>query len=180
MWVKWSKVLIKCYFICEAKKKLTVLSGFTWFLIVLGKIEDGGQDGDHIWWCHSLPAAPSPIKYTSFCREDQKLSTEGKIVSKCWNIKNSRVSRTVGVWFCVNVRGLIIELLGKLNTKRTNRPYVLRHRNTHFLPKGVNVYCQVKTIFINSWHYCYMFKNLTNFEKKKRKISLNNIGCEQT
>ena len=26
------------------------------------------------------PAAPSPIKYTSSCREDQRLSTEGKII----------------------------------------------------------------------------------------------------
>ena len=82
MWVKWRKVIIKCYLICEARK-MTVLSGFTWFLIVLGKI----QDGDHIWWCHSLPAGPSPIKYTSFCWEDQKFCSEDKIVSKCWNIK---------------------------------------------------------------------------------------------
>ena len=32
------------------------------------------------------PAAPPPIKYTSSCKEDQRLSTEGKIVSKYCNI----------------------------------------------------------------------------------------------
>ena len=80
-----------------SKKKLTFLSGFTWFLIVLGKIQDDGQDGDHIWWCHSLPAVPSPIKYTSFCREDQKLSTEGKIVSKYWNKKLTGVENGGGM-----------------------------------------------------------------------------------
>ena len=151
------------------KQKKPVLSGFTWFLIVLGKIQDGSQDGDHIWWYHSLPAAPPPIEHTSFCWEDQKLSTEGKIVLKCSNIKNSRVSRTVGVWFCVNVRGLI--LLGKTNHKGNKPPICTETEKYTFLPKGVNVYCQVKTIFINFWHYCYMFKNLTNFEKKEKNFT---------
>ena len=36
-------------------------------------------------------AAPSPIKYTSSCGEYQRLSTEGKIVSKYCN-----VSKTLG------------------------------------------------------------------------------------
>ena len=35
------------------------------------------------------PAAPLPIKYTSSCREDQRLSTEGKIVSKYCNISKT-------------------------------------------------------------------------------------------
>ena len=47
-------------------KKLPFLAVLTWFLI-LGKIQDGGQDGDHCWWRHSLPAAPPFIKYTSSC-----------------------------------------------------------------------------------------------------------------
>ena len=34
----------------------------------------------------SAALAPPPIKYTSPCREDQRLSTEGKIVSKYCNI----------------------------------------------------------------------------------------------
>ena len=37
------------------------------------------------------PAAPPPIKYTLSCREDQRLSTEGKIVSEYSNI-----SKTLG------------------------------------------------------------------------------------
>ena len=37
-----------------------------------------------------------------------------------------------------------IELLGKLNTKRTNRLYVLRQIHV-LLSKGISVYCQVKT-----------------------------------
>ena len=60
----------------------------TWFLI-LGKIQDGGQDGDHCWWRHRPPAAPLPIKYTSSCWEDQRLSTKGKIVSNCCNISKT-------------------------------------------------------------------------------------------
>ena len=63
------------------------------------------------------PAAPPPIKYTSSCREDQRLSTEVKIVSKYCNISKTlgRGSNTpsppppcttVGVWICVYVPGL--------------------------------------------------------------------------
>jgi len=73
-----------CYFSCQGKQSpfLVVL---TWFLI-LGKIQDGGEEADHFWWRHRPPAAPPPIKYTSSCREDQRLSTESKIVSKYCNI----------------------------------------------------------------------------------------------
>ena len=45
-------------------KKLLFLAVLTWFLI-LGKI----QDGDHCWWRHRPPAAPPPIKYTSFVKK---------------------------------------------------------------------------------------------------------------
>ena len=65
-------------------KKTPFLAVLTWFLI-LGKI----QDGDHCWWRHRPPAAPPPIKYTSSCREDQRLPTEGKIVSKYCNISKT-------------------------------------------------------------------------------------------
>ena len=56
-----------------------------YLIFILDKIQDGDQDGDRVWWRHSPPAAPPSIKYTSTCREDQRLSTEGKIVSKYWN-----------------------------------------------------------------------------------------------
>ena len=46
--------------------------------LVDGKIQDGGQDVDHVWRRHRPPAAPPPIKCTSSCREDQRLSTERK------------------------------------------------------------------------------------------------------
>ena len=62
-------------------KKLLILTPFTWFLI-LDKI----QVGDQVWWRHR----PSPIKYTSSCREDQRLSTEGKIVSKYCSESNTQ------------------------------------------------------------------------------------------
>ena len=71
-------------------KKSPSLAVLPWFLI-LGKIQDSGQDGDHCWRRHRSPAAPPPIKYTSSCRNDQRLSTEGKIVSKYCNI-----SKTLG------------------------------------------------------------------------------------
>ena len=102
-----------CVILHVKRKKLIIVIAFTWFLI-LEKIEDGGQDGDHVWWRHRPPAVLPPIKYTSSCREHQRLSTECKIVSKHCNIsKNSRESlsirpfTTVGVvWLCLYVRGL--------------------------------------------------------------------------
>ena len=69
-------------------KQLPFLAVLTWFLI-LGKIQDGGQDGDHCWWRHRPPAAPLPIKYTSPCWEEQRLSTKGKLVSKYCNISKT-------------------------------------------------------------------------------------------
>ena len=44
-------------------QKLLFPTVLTWFLI-LGKIQDGSQDGDHCWWRHRPPAAPPPMKYT--------------------------------------------------------------------------------------------------------------------
>ena len=35
------------------------------------------------------PAAPPPLKYTSSCLEDQRLSTKGKIVSKYCNLSKT-------------------------------------------------------------------------------------------
>ena len=39
-----------------------MLAVFTWFLI-LGKIKNGSQDGEHVWWRHRPLAASPPIKY---------------------------------------------------------------------------------------------------------------------
>ena len=74
-----AKCLFMCCFSCQPQKKSPFLLVLTWFLI-LGKIQDGGQGGDHCWWCQRPPAVPPPIKYTSSSRGDQRLST--KIISE--------------------------------------------------------------------------------------------------
>ena len=74
--------------IFHAKHKLPFLVVLTWFLI-LGKMQDCSQDGDHCWWRHRPPAAAPPMKYTSSCYEDQRLSRKGKIISKFWNISKT-------------------------------------------------------------------------------------------
>ena len=101
-------------------KKLPFFTVLTWFLI-LSKIQDLGQDGDHCWR-HSPLAAPPPIKYTSPCYDGQRLSTESKIVSKYCNILKTlgrgsiqpppplppcTTVVVVVVWICVYVWGLI-------------------------------------------------------------------------
>ena len=75
------KVLIYVLFFMSSKKKSP-------FLVVLPRFLNLGeiQDGDHCWWRRRPPAAPPLIKYTLSCREDQRLSTEGKIVSEYSNI----------------------------------------------------------------------------------------------
>ena len=70
-----------CVIFLVKNKKSPFLAILTWFLI-LGKI----QDGDYCWWRHTPPAALSPLKHTSSCLEDQRLCTQGKIVSKYYNI----------------------------------------------------------------------------------------------
>ena len=95
-------------------KKSPFLAVLTSFLI-LDKIQDGGQDGDHCWWRDRPPATPSRIKYTSSCWEDQRLSTDGKIVSKYCNVSKTvgqggfhhpASCTTVRVRICVYVQGL--------------------------------------------------------------------------
>ena len=104
-----------CVILHVKRKKLFILTVLTWSLI-LDKIQDGGGDGDHVWWRHRSPAAPPLIKYTSFGGENQRISTEGKIVSKyCNRSKTLRgegghqppptTCTTIGVWLCMYVRG---------------------------------------------------------------------------
>ena len=97
-----------CVILHVKRKKLLILTVFTWFLI-LGKIQDGGEGGDHCWWRQRPPAAPPPIKYNLSCREHQRLSTEGKIVSKYCIISKTleRGSINQPPWICVYVGGLI-------------------------------------------------------------------------
>ena len=91
-----------CVILHVKHKKLPIFTLFTCFL-VLGKIQDGGQDGDHVWWCYRSPAAPPPIKYTctSSYREDERLSTEGKILFEILqHLRNSREG-SLGMTLCV-------------------------------------------------------------------------------
>ena len=83
-----------CLILHVKHKKLPFIAILTWFLI-LGKIQNGGQDGDHCWWSHRSPAASPPIKYTSSCWVDQRLSTEGKIVSKYCNISKTLLRSSI-------------------------------------------------------------------------------------
>ena len=113
-----------CVILHDKRKKLLILIVFTWFLI-LDKI----QDGDHVWWRHRPPATPPPIKYTSSCREDQRLSTEGKIVLKFCDISKTQGRKVpstpppppswsaVGVWRCVYVQGLN----GRIKTEKQKK-----------------------------------------------------------
>ena len=84
-WWNDAKCSFICYFTWLVKhKKLPFIAVLTWFLI-LGKIQDGSQGGDHCQWRHRPPAAPPPIKHASPCWDDQSFSTEGKTVSKYCN-----------------------------------------------------------------------------------------------
>ena len=49
-----------CVILHVKRKKVLILPVFTWFLII-DKIQDGHQDGDHVWWRHRPPAAPPPM-----------------------------------------------------------------------------------------------------------------------
>ena len=57
-----AKIMQSAYFVIYhvKHKKTLFLAVLTWFLI-LGKIQDGGQDGDRCWWRQRSPAAPQPI-----------------------------------------------------------------------------------------------------------------------
>ena len=111
-----------CVILHVKPKKLPILSVLTWFLI-LGKIQDGGQGGYHVWWRHRSEAATLPIKYSLSCWEDQSLFDESKAFSKYWCTLTYQKLKggvplikpppphhppctTVGVWLCVYVRGL--------------------------------------------------------------------------
>ena len=66
-----------CVILHVKHKNSPFIAILTWFLI-LGKIQDGGQDGDNFGRRHRPPTAPPTTKCTYSCWEDQRLSTEGK------------------------------------------------------------------------------------------------------
>ena len=73
----------------KCKKNINSPFFFTWFLI-LDKTQAGGQDGNLVLRCHRNPAVPPPTKYTPLCIDDQRLSTEGKILLKHCNISKTK------------------------------------------------------------------------------------------
>ena len=81
-----------CVILHVKHKTLPFVAVLTWFLI-LTKIQNGDQDGDRCWWRHRPPAAPLPLECTSYCWEDRRRSTKGKIASKYCNILG-----TWGAW----------------------------------------------------------------------------------
>ena len=50
-----------CVIFHVKQKKLPFVAVLTRFLI-LGKLQDGSQDGDHCWWRDRPPAAAPPMK----------------------------------------------------------------------------------------------------------------------
>ena len=88
-----------------------------WLNLIFDKIQDGCQDGDHVWRRHRPPIAPPPIKYTSSCRKNIK-----GFPLKAKSFRNTAMYQklkdgfnqpppppctTVGVWLCVYVRRLM-------------------------------------------------------------------------
>ena len=89
------KVLESCrffWFFFPIDEKTSAPEVFCSCLFISRAFSDKFNDGQFLWLrdSHRPPAAPPPIKYTSSCREDQRLSTEGKIVWKCCNISNAQ------------------------------------------------------------------------------------------
>ena len=92
--IKWNLVakIMQSAYLCVIfhikHKNVPFLAVLIWFLIP-AKIQDGRQDGGHCWWRYRPPAAPPLLKYTTSCKEGERLSTRGKIVSKYFNISKT-------------------------------------------------------------------------------------------
>ena len=75
------KCLFMCYFTCQAQK-IPFIGVLTWFLFFFVKSKMATIAGD----VTGLQQRHHPIKYILSCGEDQRLSIQGKIVSKYCNI----------------------------------------------------------------------------------------------
>ena len=104
-----------CVILHVKRKKVLILPVFTWFLII-DKIQDGHQDGDHVWWRHRPPAAPPPMniahlveKVKGFplkAKSFRNIATYQKPKGGGGSIDPPPPCTTVGVWLCVYARGL--------------------------------------------------------------------------
>ena len=72
-----------------------MLSVFTWFLI-LGKIKNGSQDGEYVWWCHRPLAAPMrmPIK----CRTTEDNNDLNQVVASSGFSENKGLGGVLSRW----------------------------------------------------------------------------------
>ena len=151
-----------CVILDVKHEKQLILKLFNWFLI-LGKISPRWRPRwDHVLWRHKPPAAPPTTKYTSPCREDQRLFTEGKIVSKYCNVSKNLGEgfhqttppppkcTTVGVWLWVYVRGLINQSVQKTQTLTVmERRYLY---SCTCIPKLFFVLSKIST----AWKFIYL------------------------
>ena len=103
-----------CVTVHVKHKKLPFLAVLTWFLI-LGKIQDGGNDGDHCRWRHRPPAAPAPTNIPYLVKKIKGFSLKVKSFQNTATYQKHRGGvpstpsppcTTVGVWICVCVLGL--------------------------------------------------------------------------
>ena len=93
------------------RKKLFILTVVTWFLI-LDKIQDGGQDGDHVRWRHRPPVALPPKKYTSSCRLFRRVTGRKNIIffpnrpskMKLWSRQDKFILLTMKVIYSIKAR----------------------------------------------------------------------------
>ena len=108
----------------------------TWFLIV-DKIQDGGQDGDHVWQRYRPSAASPPIKYTSTCWQDQRLSNRNTATYQ---------KRRGGVTYRTGLHSVLLPL------------FIMR------CPRGTwKLLCRLNfCIFPNSWFALDVTKNQTD------------------
>ena len=98
-----------CVILNVKRRKLFIFTVFTWFLF-LDKI----QDGDHVWWRHRPPTAPSPLKYTSSFSFPLKAKSFQNIATyqKFRGVPSTPPCTTVGVWLCPYVLGLKVKING--------------------------------------------------------------------
>ena len=145
-----------------SNKKLPILAVFAWFLI-LGEI----QDGDHVRWRHRPSAASQSIKFSSFFRENQRLSTEGKIFSKYRNISETHGRDSINphppttlvprreLRLCVYFRGLNKQNISEYHQKLGNHEIsriCLKHALV--LPKLINLHWCLFFSFVSGIPHC--------------------------
>ena len=143
-----------CVILDVKHEKQLILKLFNWFLI-LGKINPRWRPRwDHVLWRHKPPAAPPTIKYTSPCREDQRLFTEGKIVSKYCNI-----SKTWGRGFIKHTPPPPLYHGGGMTLRvrpRVNKPKCTKNPNPNCDGKKISLQLYMYPQISTAWKFIYL------------------------